>query len=205
VVGLALLVRTFFIQGFRIPSRSMEDTLLVGDCLLVDKFTYGAPVPFSRVRLPGLAAPRSGDVVVFRYPLDPERAYIKRCLAIAGQVVEIRDKVVYVDGYRVADPLFSKYVDARIFPGTRNPRDNYGPERVPVGAVFVVGDNRDNSRDSRHWGFLPANLVIGRALCVYWSCAPDYELKKAGMKALPGWVASLPQRIRWRRIGDLVR
>lgn len=204
VVGLALLLRVFLVQAYLIPSRSMEDTLLVGDYLLVDKFTYGALVPFTRSRLPGLREPRPRDVLVFRYPLDPERIYIKRCIAVAGQVVEIRNKVMYVDGGRVIDPAYSKYVDARILPSARSPRDNYGPEKVPDGTLFVVGDNRDNSRDSRHWGFLPKEQVVGRALCVYWSCEPDYDAEQAGLsRALPRLV-SLPQRIRWSRLGNWV-
>ena len=208
-VALALLVRTFFIQPFRIPSRSMEDSLLVGDVLLVDKFTYGPRVPFTDWHLPALADPRPGDIVVFEYPLDPERVYVKRCVAAGGQVVEIRNKVVYVDGVRLPDPPFSKYVDPRILPAAENPRDNYGPERLPEGFVFVLGDNRDNSRDSRHWGALSQERIIGRARCIYWSCDPGYGAGMAGrtsrVRGLVDQVFSLPQRIRWQRLGDLVR
>lgn len=201
IVGGAILVacglRVFAIQGYRAPSRSMEDTLRAGDCLLVDKLTYGAPLPFVDGRLPTIRAPRVGEVVVFKYPIDPNRLYVKRCLAVAGQVVEIRDKVVYVDGVRQSDPPFSKYVDARIFPATIAARDNFEPRAVPSGSIFVVGDNRDNSRDSRHWGFLPLDLVVGRALFVYWSTAPAAD----GVVSSRGRIWGLWTRTRWQRIG----
>jgi signal peptidase I len=205
VIGLALLARVFFIQAFAVPSRSMEDTLLTGDYLLVDKLTYGPRVPFLRWRLPGLSdGPRPGDIVAFEYPLDPRRVYFKRCIAVGGQTVEVRDKVVYVDGRRQADPPLSKFEDARILPAADNPRDNYGPKRVPDGTIFVIGDNRDNSRDSRHWGCLPTGLIIGRARWVYWSCEMAYLSRSAGGKTLLSRVVSLPERIRWRRLSQWV-
>ena len=144
-VGLVLAARVLLIQGYRIPSRSMEDSLLVGDCLLVDKVTYGVRIPFTTWRLPPLRDPSPGDIVAFKYPADPARTLVKRCVAVAGQTVEVRNKVVYVDGERRPDPPFSKYLDARILPA-RNPRDNLRPQTIPAGFVFVMGDNRDNSR-----------------------------------------------------------
>ena len=204
-VGMALLLKALMIQAFRMPSRSMEDSLLVGDFLLVDKFTYGAPLPFISLRLPALSNPQIGDIVMFKYPPDPERLYIKRCIATGGQVVEVRNKVVYVDGSRAQDPPFSKYVDARIFSSSQNPRDNYGPQRIPEDYLFVMGDNRDNSSDSRHWGLLPRDLVIGKALCIYWSCAPELQSGNGGIEASQAQfvdqVFRLPQRIRWSRLG----
>jgi signal peptidase I len=179
----------------------MEDTLLVGDYLLVDKFTYGIAIPFTRWRLPALSAPQPGDVVVFRSPVDPQRVYVKRCVATAGQRVEIRNKVVYVDGRRAIDPPFSKYVDASILPGKTDPRDNYGPHQVPEGAVFLLGDNRDNSRDSRHWGALPREAVVGRAICLYWSCKPPHEARGNGWTKAFNRLLTLPERIRWSRLG----
>ena len=193
----ALALRVCVLQATRVPSRSMEDTLRAGDCLLVEKVTYGAMLPVVGARLPAFRPPRVGELLVFKYPLDPERTYVKRCLAVASQMVEIRDKVVYIDGARQADPPFSKYVDARIFSSSMAERDNYGPREVPAGSVFVVGDNRDNSRDSRHWGFLPLDLVVGRALLVYWSVAPVRSGDVAGLQGM--W--DFFNRIRWQRLG----
>ena len=201
VILVAIGLRLFVIQAFRTPSRSMEDTLKVGDCVLVDKMTYGAGLPFIDWRLPAFQSPQVGEVVVFKYPIDPQKIYVKRCLAVAGQVVEIRNKVVYVDGVRQIDSPFSKYIDARIFPADTAERDNYGPAQVPPEAIFVVGDNRDNSRDSRHWGFLPLELVVGRALCIYWSIMPQ----EPGMVGWGDWIWGLWNRIRWQRIGIWVQ
>jgi signal peptidase I len=208
-VVLALFVRTFVVQAFRIPSGSMEDTLLVGDFLLVSKFLYW------------FTDPQPGDIVVFKYPLDPSRDFIKRCVAVEGQTVEIRDKVLLVDGQRIPLPPRGKHVDSRIYPSGTNARDNFGPVRVPPDHIFVLGDNRDNSRDSRYWGFLNEKLIKGRAFVLYWSwrrMAEDPELAKLDgpfLLSLPQFVLSfmkvlvfdlvhLPQRVRWGRIGDLI-
>lgn len=201
VVALAAFLRLFVLQGYRVPSRAMEDTLLLGDCLLIEKLSYGALLPFSSIRLPGLAEPAVGDIAVFRLPEDPERVYVKRCLAVAGQVVEIVDKVVYIDGVRLADPAFSKYIDARIFAAERSGRDNFGPVEVPPNSVFLVGDNRDNSRDSRDWGFVPVSSLVGRAVSVYWSV----EAREDHSGSWTASVASLPSRVRWQRLGEWVR
>ena len=185
-VSLALGARALLIQGYRVPSRSMEDSLLVGDLLLVDKLSYGLRIPFTNWRLPPLRDPSPGDVVAFEYPADPTRILVKRCIAVAGQTIEVRNKVVYVDGERLPDPPFSKYVDARILPG-RDPRDNLSPRTIPAGSVFVMGDNRDNSRDSRHWGALSVDRLLGRGLLVYWSSEPDLGGESG--------------RVRWSRLG----
>ena len=196
LLGAAVLARCLLVQAFCVPSRSMEDTLLLGDFLLVDKFTYGASIPFTPWRLPALADPRAGDLLVFRHPAEFDRLYVKRCVATAGQVVEIRNKAIYVDGLRQPDPPFSKYIDARIFPGSRKPRDNFGPQTVPQGHLFVLGDNRDNSRDSRHWGVLNRDMVLGRPLGIYWSYEPD--LSRQGVDL---W----GQGVRWKRLGAGVK
>jgi signal peptidase I len=190
VVALVLAGRAFLIQGVRIPSRSMEDSLLAGDYLLIDKLSYGVRIPFASWSLPSLRDPSPGDIVAFEYPEDPSRIFVKRCIAVAGQTIEVRDKAVYVDGERLPDPPFSKYVDVRIRPA-RDPRDNLSPRTIPSGTVFVMGDNRDNSRDSRHWGALSVDRIVGQGLFVYWSSEPD----------LPGE----PGRVRWYRLGHRVR
>ncbi len=208
-VVLALFVRTFVVQAFRIPSGSMEDTLLVGDFLLVSKFLYR------------FSDPKPGDIIVFKYPLDPSRDFIKRCVAVEGQTVEIRDKELLVDGRRMPLPSWAKHVDSRTYPVGTNARDNFGPVTVPPGHVFAMGDNRDNSRDSRYWGFLDEKLIKGKAFILYWSWrgeSRDPHLAKlegplllslprfalSFMKVLVYDLIHLPRRVRWSRIGDLI-
>ena len=204
-VAAVAFMAALSLDSYRIPSRSMEDTLLYGDYLLIEKLSYGAEIPFMKLRLPEVRTPRPGDVVIFRAP-DSHRLYAKRCIAVGGQRVEVRRKVLYVDGARLQDPPFSKYLDPRVFEASRTPRDNMGPLDVPDGHLFLVGDNRDNSRDSRHWGSLPSELAVGRALLVYWSSEP--EVPGRGDENAPGFlfdsVRSLPSRIRWSRLGRAV-
>ena len=211
-VVLALLLRTFVIQAFRIPSASMEDTLLAGDFLLASKVHYGAQIPFTGWRLPGFTDPAPGDVIIFQYPLDPERDFIKRCLGVAGQTVEIRNKTLYVDGERAVDPPRSKYADPIIIPkeSPNGVRDNFGPAVIPAGQLFVIGDNRDNSEDSRFWGFLPTKLVKAKAVILYWSWAPDPRSPDyTGIASIPGMLAynlsPFFDRVRWSRILNWVR
>lgn len=163
---LFLIIRTLAFQAFRIPSPSMEDTLLIHDFLFISKLTYGPNLPFTgdKVRLPGLRKPRPGDVIVFKNPANPREDYIKRCVAVEGQMVEYKDKDLYIDGVRQVEP-YVKHVHN----GTIPRRDNWGPLRVPKGCLFMMGDNRDNSQDSRYWGFLPMNLVKGKAELIYFS------------------------------------
>ena len=170
---LFLVLRTFVVQAFRIPSPSMEDTLLVGDFLFISKLDYGARVPLLDARLPGWRAIRRGDVVVFRLPEHASEGgrrvdYIKRVVAVAGQTVEVRHKRLHVDGEPVSEP-YVKHLD----PTLRSDRDEYGPLEVPPGTVFVLGDNRDFSNDSRFWGPLPTKNVHGRALIRYFSWDPE--------------------------------
>jgi signal peptidase I len=167
-LALTLLLRAFVVQAFRIPSPSMEPTLQVGDFLFVNKFEFGARVPFSSWRLPGLRAPRAGDVIVFQFPPDPSKDYIKRVVATSGQTLEIRDKTVFVDGVAAREP-FVQHRDPTVRPGGYDFRDNYGPYTVPAGHLFMMGDNRDDSYDSRFWGPLDFDLVKGRAMFIYWS------------------------------------
>ena len=165
---LTLFLRAFVIQAFRIPSASMQDTLLIGDFLFVNKFEYGPKIPFTHIRLPGLRAPRRGDVIVFQFPQDPTKDFIKRCVATGGETLEVRNKQVYVDG----KPLRESYAihsDPSVRPAGYDYRDNFGPVTVARGQMFMMGDNRDNSNDSRYWGQLEMDLVKGRAMFIYWS------------------------------------
>jgi signal peptidase I len=204
-VGAMGSVAALFLDSYRIPSRSMEDTVLYGDYLLIEKISYGAEIPFTNLRFPFVRAPRPGDVVIFRAP-DSQRLYAKRCVAVGGQRVEVKRKVLYVDGVRPRDPPFSKYQDPRVYEPSQTPRDNMGPIDVPDGHLFLVGDNRDNSRDSRHWGSLPNELAVGRALLVYWSSEPEvpnFGDENARVFLFES-VRSLPSRIRWSRLGRAV-
>lgn len=165
-VVLALVIRTFGFQAFKIPTGSMEDTLLVGDFLFVSKFLYGAEIPFTGgKRLPAIRQPKRGDIIVFRYPENPSEDYIKRCVAVPGDVVEYRDKVLYVNG-EAQEEDFTKFADGR---RTRPDRDSFAPIRVPEGKYFMMGDNRDRSLDSRYWGLLDHSFIRGKALFIYWS------------------------------------
>ena len=169
---LTLFLREFVIQAFRIPSESMCDTLLVGDFLFVNKLEYGPKVPFTHLRLPGYRKPQPGDVIVFDFPPDPSKQFIKRCVATGGQTVEVRHKDVYVDGLRRVEP-YVKHVSPTEEPEGYTNRDNYRPPTVPPGQLFMMGDNRDNSYDSRFWGPVEMDLVKGRAMFIYFSTSGD--------------------------------
>ena len=171
-VILALAIRTCLVQSFKIPSGSMEDTLLVGDYLLVNKFIFGIKVPFTDLRLPALRAPKQGDVIVFKYPEDRSKDFIKRVIGVPGDEVQIRDKQVYVNGVPYKNP-HEVHKDSHVLSSTSNPRDNMSPIRVPADSYFVMGDNRDNSYDSRYWGFVKKSDLVGLAIIKYWSWDHD--------------------------------
>jgi signal peptidase I len=169
---ITLFLRAFVIQAFRIPSASMENTLLIGDFLFVNKFEYGPKIPFTHIRLPGIREPRRGDVIVFQFPQDPSKDFIKRCVATEGQTLEVRNKQVLVDG-RPLDESYAIHSDPTVRPAGIDSRDNFGPVTVGKDQMFMMGDNRDNSNDSRYWGQLDMDLVKGRALFLYWSWNSD--------------------------------
>lgn len=184
-VVLALVIRTCVIQSFKIPSGSMEDTLVIGDCLLVNKFIYGIKVPFTGLRLPSIRDPKRGDVLVFKYPEDRSKDFIKRLIGVPGDEIMVRDKRVYVNGTLYQNP-HEVHKDPQILQRELTQRDNFGPVRVPVNSYFMMGDNRDNSYDSRFWGFVPKADLVGLAVIKYWSWDQD--------RWLP----------RWQRIGKLI-
>ena len=167
-VVIAFFIRTFVIQAYKIPSGSMKPTLLIGDHILVSKFNYGIRLPLVRSTLIPVGTPRRGDIVVFIYPEDRSKDFIKRLIGLPGDTIEIRNKNILLNGLPWSDTR-GVYVDTLIIPGSVQPRDNFGPVTVPEGSLFVMGDNRDESYDSRFWGFVPMKDVLGKALIIYWS------------------------------------
>lgn len=209
----AIFARTFLVQAFKIPSGSMEQTLLPGDHILVNKFVYGAASPLERLLLPSRLV-RRGDVLVFKFPLEPWRDFIKRCVALPGDTVELVDRQLYVNGEEVAE-AYTYYQDdqaiprSRLAPESHRYRDTYGPYTVPEGNYFCLGDNRDNSQDSRYWGPVPASHVKGRALVIYWSVdrepTPPNPGLRSRLRQLWRSLADLPAETRWERSFHLVR
>ncbi len=183
---LALFIRAFIVQAFKIPSGSMKPTLQIGDHILVNKFTYGVRLPFSDITVIPGGKPERGDIIVFEYPVEPDKDFIKRVVGVPGDIVEIRDKKVYVNGEPVENG-YTMYTEDHIIPGEINERDNYSPVKVPENQFFVLGDNRDNSYDSRFWGFVEARAVKGEAFIIYWS-----------------WDREQPG-VRWSRLGKILR
>ena len=206
-VILALFVRTWVVQAFKIPTGSMENNLLIGDHLLVNKFVFGPTAStIDRALLP-IRNIRRGDVVVFKYPDEPERDFIKRVIGLPGETVELRAKKVYIDGQPLDEPYvhFLQPASEAQEVTSFDVRERYGPVKVPDDQYFVMGDNRDNSQDSRYWGFLPAHYVKGRALMIYWSYESgreDYldEGIGATAKRLLSVVTHFFTKTRWERL-----
>lgn len=220
---IALILRVSVVQAYHVPTGSMKETILAGDYLLVNKFVYGVrtpdEVPFVNLkiphfRLPAFKDPQPGEIVVFKFPPDPSQNYVKRCIAVAGQTVEVRQGLAYIDGkpegkceligkvwddeesshlmsYRITRPDGNSYVIRHY--SNHYPESEYmEPIIVPEGHLFMMGDNRDNSYDSRSWGFVPRENIVGEALFVYWS----------SIQGLP--LYDVVHKIRWGRIGTLL-
>ena len=185
-VLLALVIRTFAIQAFKIPSGSMIPTLDIGDHILVSKFIYGIKIPFTDVKIFDFKKPNRGDIIVFIYPEDEKKDFIKRVVGVPGDKIELKNKEVYINGEKLTENYII-HQDPHTKPKEYEPRDNTGPIIVPPDSLFVMGDNRDQSYDSRYWGFVKMNKVKGRAFIIYWS----WDGKDT-------WV-------RWRRIGKIIR
>ena len=206
-VILALFVRTWIVQAFKIPTGSMENNLLIGDHLLVNKFIFGPTASsVGRTLLP-VRDIRRGDIIVFKYPDEPDRDFIKRVIGLPGETLELRAKKVYIDGQPLDEPYVHFLEPASDSQETTSfdVRERYGPVRVPEGQYFVMGDNRDNSQDSRYWGFLPRNYVKGRALMIYWSYESgreDYLDEGAGAtaKRMFSVVTHFFTKTRWERL-----
>lgn len=186
-IVIALFIRTFIVQAFKIPSGSMLETLQIGDQILVNKFIYGVKLPFTDgvTLIPG-KDPERHDIVVFKYPEDPSKDYIKRVVAIGGDTVEIRDKQLFVNDKPVTDQPWAVFKDSQIYPERFSRRDNLKKISVPKDKLFVMGDNRDNSHDSRFWGMVDLKEVRGEAFIIYWSWNKDAF------------------GVRWGRIGTLL-
>lgn len=183
---LALFIRTFTFQAFKIPSGSMESTLQVGDHIMVNKFIYGIRLPFTNKVIIPIKNPKRGDIIVFIYPVDPGKDFIKRVIGVAGDTVEIKQKKVFINGQPVPD-LHAQFTDNYSMAANLKPRDNFGPITIPEDNLFVMGDNRDHSLDSRFWGMVDLKAVRGKAVIIYWSWDSD------------NW------RVRWRRLGHLLQ
>ncbi|GAB6907642.1 Signal peptidase I [Desulfosarcina cetonica] len=184
-VILALFIRTFVVQAFKIPSGSMKDTLLIGDHILVNKFIYGIKAPFIGKTLIPIENPKRGDIIVFKFPEDPSKDFIKRVIGVPGDVVAIRNKKLFVNGVQNHNP-HAIFKDPKVYPAQLQNRDNFGPIKVPPGKLFVMGDNRDYSYDSRFWGFVDIVAVRGKAFIIYWS----WDKEDFG--------------VRWGRLGHLL-
>lgn len=208
----ALILRQFVVAAYKIPTSSMEDTLLVGDFLLVNKFVYGAKspdwigIPFTQekdwiiptgfqlpealqFRFPAVTPPKPNDIIVFNPPRTPQLDFIKRCIAIGGQEVEIREKTVFVDNEAFPAPPGSKHTSS----GFSQNSPSFGPLKIESDQFFMMGDNRDNSSDSREWGTVPANNIIGKPLIIYLSLADKFS------------TSGILDKIRWGRLGMVVR
>ena len=183
---IALFIRTFIVQAFKIPSGSMLPTLQVGDWLLVNKFIYGVKIPALRSTAIPIKNPDRGDIVVFIYPMDRSIDFIKRVIGVAGDIIEIKDKKIFINGSPLDDP-YGVFTDNLVIPPSVQPRDNFGPVTVPDGHIFVMGDNRDSSYDSRFWGFVNCRDVLGKAFIIYWSWNRDEH------------------SVRWNRLAKILR
>ncbi|MBW2370814.1 MAG: signal peptidase I, partial [Deltaproteobacteria bacterium] len=181
-VVLALFIRTFIVQAFKIPSGSMLETIQLGDHILVNKFIFGVKLPFVQKTIIPVKAPAHDDIVVFTPPHEPDKDYIKRVIGIAGDTIEIRKKRLYRNGKRITAP-YEIHMDSRLIPAGVTPRDDFGPVTVPADSIFLMGDNRDSSLDSRFWGFVKLDKVKGKAFIIYWS----WNKERFG--------------VRWKRIG----
>ena len=179
---LAFIIRSFIVQAFKIPSGSMIPTLLVGDHILVNKFIFGPQIPFTKIRLFPFQKPKRGEVVVFLEPTERKKDFIKRVIGLPGETIQVIDRKVHINGKPLKDEEYAYHESSRLVRGL----DNHGPMKIPEDCYFMMGDNRENSSDSRVWGPVPFELMKGKAFMIYWSWnGPD-------------------RNVRWERIGDLL-
>ena len=191
LVAVPLTLLRLYVRPFRLPTRSMEPTILQGDCILANHAAYALTAPWADSPLVRIRTPKRGDVVTYRYPMERSRFFTHRVIGLPGETVRIEGRKVEVDGVPLEETYaqFLRDADDEV----SGPSHNWGPEVVPTGHVFTLGDNRDNSRDGRYWGFVPVDDVLGRVYLIYWSVEPSRDEP-------PG-----PERIRWDRIGRSIR
>jgi signal peptidase I len=182
---IALFIRTFLVCAYKIPSRSMVPTLLVGDHILVNKFIYGVKIPLLRRTIIPVSKPKRGEIVVFIFPNDRSKDFIKRVIGVSGDKIQITNKKIFINDEEYKDS-YGIFSDSLILPKSMGPRDNFGPVIVPEKSIFVMGDNRDESLDSRFWGFVNLEDVEGKAFIIYWSWNRDEH------------------NLRWERLGHLL-
>ena len=191
---MAVIIRTFIVQAYKIPSGSMIPTLEIGDHILVNKFIFGIKFPFTDSFLITFGRPQRNDVIVFKYPEDESKDFIKRVIGLPGDIVDIKDKRIYINGKPLDEP-YVIHKDPAIIPKEFQPRDNLGPIIVPQDSYFMMGDNRDQSLDSRFWGFVKLNKIRGKAFGIYFSCK-----EKSSLSCL-----LYLNQVRWDRLGKFVR
>jgi signal peptidase I len=182
---IALFIRTFIICAYKIPSKSMVPTLLVGDHILVNKFIYGVKIPLLRRTIIPVREPKRGEIVVFIFPNDRSKDFIKRVIGVSGDKIQITNKKIFINDEEYKDS-YGVFSESLILPKSMGPRDNFGPVIVPEKSIFVMGDNRDESLDSRFWGFVDLRDVEGKAIIIYWSWNRDEH------------------NLRWERLGHLL-
>lgn len=203
-VILALFFRTFVVEAFKIPSSSMEDNLLIGDHILVNKFAYAPALYNIGKKVLPIHDVHRGDVIVFKYPEDPSRNFIKRVIGVGGDTIQIKDKQVYINGTPISEPY--KVHKAEFFGLTA---ENFGPYRVPEGFYFAMGDNRDNSKDSRAWGPVPKDYIKGRAFIIYWSFEGPQNIGPTTVgekiRGLANVIINFIPKTRWNRFFKIIR
>jgi signal peptidase I len=218
-LAVFIILKTSIVAAYKIPSPSMEGTLLVGDFLVANQFVYGARLPLIDWRFPAISRPEPGDIVIFIYPGDSVTKYIKRCVAGPGDTVEVKNKQLFVNGSPSEMPEHAKFTDAGGIANTRprsvgvkGSRDNFGPYVVPEDSYFMMGDNRDNSYDSRFWGAVPYDMILGEAIFIHWSW--DDSIHKSSRVSITDPL-SVPrayindavyflQKVRWDRLFNLI-
>jgi len=189
---LALIIKAFVIQAYKVDSGSMNPTLIEGDRMLINKFIYGTRVPFSDTKLFPIRAPKRGDIVVFEYPNDRRVHYIKRLIGLPGDKLKIEDKILYINGEKF-EVENAQFKDTMILPSVAGPRDNFDSITIPPNSFFMMGDNRDNSSDSRYWGYVDKSELVGNAVIIYWS----WDISTGG-------IFQRIKNVRWGRLGSLL-